>query len=103
LFAIKVIPIANLKWGALYYDLMNQKPAFELKEGIFYNDIENYSIKIASKSKDGKHVQDVIIYDHTLDKGNVVVITAKSGEIIQSPDKRYLYFTLFNGRRFEEM
>jgi lipopolysaccharide export system permease protein len=102
-FSVKVVPVANLKWGALYYDLLQQKPAFDLKEGVFYNDIQGYSIKIARKSKDGSRVYDVIIYDHTQNRGNTTVILAESGEITQSEDKRYLFFRLFDGMRYEEM
>ncbi len=102
-FAIEVVPVANLKWGALYYDLLQQKPAFDLKEGVFYNDIQGYSIKVASKNKDGKQVNDVIIYDHTKGRGNTTVIRARYAEISQSDDKRYLFFRLFHGKRYEEM
>ncbi len=102
-FSIKVIPVANLKWGGLYYDVMQKKPAFDLKEGVFYNGIEDYSIKVAEKSKDGSFVNDVIIYDHTKGRGNTAVVVAESGQITYSDDKRYLFFKLFNGRRYEEM
>lgn len=102
-FSIEVVPVANLKWGALYYDVMQQKPAFDLKEGVFYKDIKDYSIKIAEKSKDGKEVKEVIIYDHTQGRGNTTVIVAEKGEISYSNDKRYLFFNLFNGTRYEEM
>lgn len=102
-FSIKVIPVANLKWGGLYYDVMQKKPAFDLKEGIFYNGIQDYSIKVAEKSKDGSIVRDVIIYDHSNGRGNTAVIVAEYGEISYSEDKRYLFFNLHNGKRYEEM
>ncbi len=102
-FSLEVIPVANLKWGALYYDLLQQKPAFDLKEGVFYNGIEDFSIKIASKSKDGKRINDVIIYDHRQGRGNTAVILAEYGEITQSEDQRFLFFTLYKGTRYEEM
>jgi len=102
-FSLEVIPVANLKWGALYYDLLQQKPAFDLKEGVFYNGIEDFSIKIASKDKAGSRVNDIIIYDHREGRGNTAVILAEYGEITQSDDQRYLIFTLFKGTRYEEM
>ncbi len=102
-FSLEVVPVANLKWGALYYDLMQQKPAFDLKEGVFYNGIEDYSIKVGSKSKDGKKIYDIIIYDHSEGRGNTTVILAESGEILQSDDQRYMIFLLYNGKRYEEM
>ena len=44
-----LIPKANLSWGALLYDVMNKKPAFNIREGIFFKDIDGYSIKIGKK------------------------------------------------------
>lgn len=102
-FSLEVVPVANLKWGALYYDLVQQKPAFELKEGVFYNGIEDYSIKVAGKDKNGGSIRGVIIYDHSEGRGNTAVVLAESGEITHSDDKRYLIFNLYNGKRYEEM
>ncbi|MDX5321530.1 MAG: LptF/LptG family permease [Bacteroidota bacterium] len=102
-FSLEVVPSANLKWGALYYDLLQQKPAFDLKEGVFYNGIEDYSIKIASKDKAGKRINDIVIYDHRSGRGNTAVVLAEYGEITQSEDQRYLIFELYNGVRYEEL
>lgn len=102
-FSLEVVPVANLKWGALYYDLREQKPTFDLKEGVFYNGIEDYSIKIGSKDKSGDKVYDVIIYDHREGRGNTAVVVADSGKISQSEDQRYLHFELFSGTRYEDL
>src|SRR5437868_4286457 len=40
LFANNIIPVANLKLNALKYDIIVKKPAFDIKEGIFYDKIE---------------------------------------------------------------
>lgn len=102
-FSLEVVPVANLKWGALYYDLLHQKPAFDLKEGVFYNGIQDYSIKISSKDKTGSRINDIIIYDHREGRGNTTVVLAEYGLITQSEDQRYLIFELYNGKRYEEM
>ena len=39
LFANYVIPYANLKFKTLYYDISYKKPAFDIKQGTFYNHI----------------------------------------------------------------
>src|SRR6476659_9319650 len=36
LFNNYIIPVATLKMKTLHYDLVNKKPAFDLKEGVFY-------------------------------------------------------------------
>ncbi len=102
-FSVKVIPVANLKWGALYYDVMNKKPTFSLEPGVFYNDLKDYSIKVGWKGPEGSEVKDIIIYDHSEGRGNTTVIVAESGNITYSEDERYLFFTLYRGKRYQEM
>jgi lipopolysaccharide export system permease protein len=95
-----VIPIANLKMKTLHYDMVNKKPAFDLKEGAFYNSIPGYSIKVAQKINDSVLV-DIIIYEsspHVQDN----MIAAKRGIMRMSADKRFLEFTLQDGWRYEE-
>lgn len=103
LFSNFVIPVANLKFAAIFWDVKEKKPAFDIREGVFYNDIEGFSIKIGKKDKNGKDIYDIIIYDHTEDQTNGNVIAAERGEMTRSEDERFLYFTLFNGMRYEEM
>jgi len=49
LFANYVLPIANLKMTALIFDITHKKPELQIKEGVFYNGIEGYSIRIGKK------------------------------------------------------
>lgn len=103
LFANYIIPHANLKFAALYWDVKNKKPAFDIPEGAFYTDMEGYSIKIGRKDKNGRDIYDVLIYDHTKDQTNTTVVRAERGEMHSSDDKRFMYFNLYNGVRYEEM
>lgn len=101
LFANNVIPVANLKLNALKYDFTFSKPAFDIKEGIFYNKIDGYVIKIGSKDKDGPGIYNVIIYE----TGNPVqdnIIISESGIMKVSDDKRSLEFIMKKGTRYEE-
>ncbi|HEX8461250.1 MAG TPA: LptF/LptG family permease, partial [Segetibacter sp.] len=59
LFANNIMPIAALKLNTLKYDIIVSKPAFDIKEGVFYDKIEGYVIKIGQKSKDGNTIKDV--------------------------------------------
>ncbi len=102
-FANNVLPYANLKMGTLLYDVRQQKPAFALKEGFFYNGIEGYSLKVGKKDRDGKTLYDIMIYDHSLGMGNTKLITAKSGNMAKSDDDRFLVLTLHNGSSYEEI
>ena len=101
-FANYVLPVANLRMGVLLYDVTHKKPALEIREGIFYNGIENYTIRVAKKGKDGKTLSKIMIYDHSEHVGNTKVTVAESGTMEISPDKRFLVITLNNGNNYEE-
>ncbi|PSK92591.1 LptF/LptG family permease [Taibaiella chishuiensis] len=97
-----VIPVTNLKSYSLLYDMRNQKPTMDIKEGIFNRDIDGFAIRVGKKGKDGQTIKDVIIYDHTTGQGNNNAVYATSGRMYPSPDNRYLIFELHNGCRYEE-
>ena len=101
-FANNILPIANLKMMALLYDVRQQKPGLYIKEGVFYNGIDGYAIKVGKKENDGQTLRDVMIYDHTDNLGNNKVILAESGKMAMSTDERYLVLTLYNGMSYEE-
>jgi lipopolysaccharide export system permease protein len=97
-----VIPVTNLKSYSLLYDMRNQKPAMNIREGIFNKDIDGFSIRVGKKEKDGQSIKDIIIYDHTSGHGSDRVVLAKNGKMYPSKDKRFLIFELNDGWRYEE-
>jgi len=101
MFANYVIPYANLKFVALYNDIFYKKPAFELKEGVFFTHIPNYAIKAGKKDEDGKTIHDVLVYEQTNPLQNNSII-AETGVMTISSDKRFLEFNLKNGTRYQE-
>ncbi len=101
LFANNIIPYANLKLNALKYDIIVAKPAFDIKEGIFYDKIEGYVIKIGSKEKNDSIIHNVIIYEESYGPQDRFMI-AESGVMRVTPDKRFLEFTLHNGWNYQE-
>jgi len=48
-FSNNILPIANLKYGVLLFDIREKKPALNINEGIFYNELEGYVIRIGKK------------------------------------------------------
>lgn len=101
MFANYVIPYANLKFVTLYNDIFYKKPAFDLKEGVFFTYIPNYAIKAGKKDPDGKTIHDVLIYDQTNPLQNNTII-AETGVMSSSADKKFLEFNLKNGYRYQE-
>jgi len=101
-FSNSILPYTNLKMGSLLYDIRQQKPALSIREGVFYNGIEGYSIKVGEKEKDGMTIYRVMIYDHTGGMGNRKLVVADKGKMETSPDQNFLILTLFNGHSYEE-
>jgi lipopolysaccharide export system permease protein len=98
-----IIPKANLEFKTLLWDVREKKPAFSIKEGIFYSEIENFSIKISKKEKDNQTIRNIIIYEKNQDNPYLTVIRADWGVMKLSDNKRALLFTLYDGIRYEEM
>lgn len=100
-FSNNIMPVANLKFKTLFYEVKTKKPAVNIRPNEFYSEIDGYVIRIGSKSKDGKNVSDVLIYDHrNQNKGSIDVTYAKSGSIYGTDNGQFLFFELHNGFSF---
>lgn len=102
-FYNQVIPISYKKLITLMSSIRQLRPEIIVKEGVFSNDIDNYSIKVGRKSSSGDMLYDVMIYDHTEDKGNVTVTVADSGTMKITKDKKYMILNLYSGQTYSEM
>jgi len=103
LFSNYVLPIANLKFHSLLYDVRQQKLTLNIKEGIFYNGIEGFTIRVASKDHEKNILNDVMIYNHSERQGNTRLTIAKWGTMEMAPDKSTLIFKLYDGFNYEEI
>jgi lipopolysaccharide export system permease protein len=101
LFANYLIPVANLKFAVLYNDIYRKSPAFDLKDGVFYNGFRGYAIKVAKKEKDKTTLRNILIYEQSSGPQDNTVISEK-GFMKISPDKKFLEFKLQNGFRYQE-
>ena len=101
LFANNIIPVINLKLNALKYDIIVTKPALDIKEGVFYDKIEGYVIKIGKKEKDDSTIRNVVLYEKSPGAQDNFLV-AQSGVMKVTPDKRFLEFTLRNGWNYQE-
>lgn len=102
-FSNYVLPVANLKMRSLLWDIQRQKPDFQIVEGVFYNGIEGYSIRIGNKSSKNGMFYNLRIYDHTERQGNTTVTYADSGTMHLSADERYLVMTLYHGHTYADL
>ncbi len=101
-FSNNVLPVANLRSLSLLYDVRQQRPAFNITEGIYYHGIDHFVIRVDEKADGGQTLRGIKIYDHTDRKGNVNLTLAEWGTMAVTSDKRYLLFTLYNGTNYQE-
>ena len=101
-FANYVLPVANLKFGVLLYDIRQQRPALNIKPGVFNKDIEGYAIRVGAKAPDNKTIYNVLIYDQTGGRGTENILYARRGQMYLTEDKRYMVIELQNGTQYQE-
>ena len=96
-----LVPKVNLKTFSLLYDIRMKTPALDIKEGVFYDQIEGYSIKVNQKVGD-TGLRDIIIYSHVKGQGNLQVTLADSGRMETFNNDTFMKLTLYNGWNYEE-
>ncbi len=96
-------PWANLKWKTLYWEILESKPGIQITEKLFYSEIPNFTIRVNSKSDDGKILEDIMIYDYRhpfeMRKRDV---RAKQGKILKSNNPSYMLFHMDDGVMYNE-
>ena len=97
-----LVPYANRKMFSTLYDIRQQKQSLEFQDGLFFNGIENMSIRVARQEPESHLLRDVLIYDNRQANGNMNTIVADSGYIRLSDDKKFLLVTLFHGETYEQ-
>lgn len=98
----QVIPWANLKFYSRFYDIRKSKPTLALQEGVFNDEFQDYTIRIGKKGKDGRSLEDVMIYNNRALSNSVNESISKSGEMYTTENKQYIIMNLFDGVQYQE-
>lgn len=102
-FSNNVLPVANLKFQSLLWDVTRTKPALNLRPGVFEGDLDGFTIRIGGKNTHTGELRDVLIYDHRRPfQANRTVLRAEQGTMGRSTDNRFLVLVLENGRIYDE-
>jgi len=101
LFSNFIIPVAVLKSRTMLADIVWAKPSFDLQEGVFYDKIDGFAIKVGKKEADSI-IKDVIIFERGQNILQDNFIVAKSGTMRSSDNKRFLELHLKEGWRYQE-
>ncbi len=102
-FANNVVPAAYYKQRTLRSNILQKKQEINIQTGLFNYDIPGYVLKAASKSKDGKILYDLIIYEHTDGQGTNRVMTAKEATIELTAGNKDMYINMRNGATYHEV
>lgn len=97
------VPRAAIKCFTLLYDMRSKKPDVSIKEGLFYDGIPGYSIRIGRKDKESGTIHDVMIYDHTRKDMLPSLTVAKDGRIYMQEDGKELVIELQNGHSYMDL
>ena len=97
-----LVPYSNKKMFSIIYDIRQQKQSLEFQDGLFFNGIDNMSIRVSHQDPETHLLTDVLIYDNREANGNMNTIVADSGYIRLSDDKKYLLVTLYHGQTYEQ-
>jgi lipopolysaccharide export system permease protein len=100
--ANSLIPYANLQISSLMYDIRQKRMEIKIPTGIFYDGIEDYSLRIERQNEQTHMMYDMILYDHTGKRGNVSVTRADSGYLKFTGNKTHIIVKLFHGHTYEE-
>ncbi|MCC8411184.1 LptF/LptG family permease [Mucilaginibacter sp. UR6-1] len=102
IFSDYMLPVANLKYYSLLYDVRQQKSAKLLPEGVFTNNFPGAAIRVMRKGKDGQTLHDIIIYKKDDQTNNISVMLAKEGSMYRTPGDKFLVLKLKDGISYAE-
>jgi len=101
LFANNIIPVTQMKLTSLKYEIIVSKPALDIKEGVFYDKIEGYVIKLGKKESNDSIIRNIVIFEKKFNLQDNMLV-AESGVMRVSKDKKFLEFIMYNGWRYQE-
>ena len=101
LFSNNIIPVTQMKLTNLKYEIIIAKPAIDLKEGIFYDKIDGYVIKLGKKESNDSVMHNITIFEKRFGLQDNLIM-AESGVMRVSANKKFLEFIMYNGWRYQE-
>ncbi len=101
LFSNNIIPVSQMKLTNLKYEIIVAKPAIDIKEGVFYDKIDGYVIKLGKKESNDSVIKNIVIFEKRFALQDNIIM-AESGVMRVSSNKKFLEFVMYNGWRYQE-
>ena len=100
--ANNLVPVAYNKIFSLRSDIKRTKEEIKIPTGTFYDGIEGYILRVESRNDETQMMYDVMVYNHTGNKGNTSLTLADSALMQMSKSKTSLTFIMYDGVNYEE-
>ncbi len=95
------VPYSVKQAGMVIYDISRQRQEIEFKDGVFFNGIEDISIRVGKQDPNTNLLTDILIYD-TRNNAMTSTTVADSGYISLVEDNKFLQILLYNGQNYED-
>ena len=102
-FQNDVLPKAQVKMWTLVFSVRQKSPELDIPEGVFYDQIDGYSVFVKQKNRENGRLYDLMIYDVSQGFNNSRIILSDSGKLSFTRDKRHLFLKLWKGEQFENL
>lgn len=93
-----ILPYTNGKLKLLLRDVTSKKPELSIPEGVFYQGLDGYTIRVGKKYPD-KSLSDILIFENK--NINSRFIAADSGSLEMAKNGTHLVLMLYNGTAYE--
>lgn len=97
-----LVPLAYNEIYTLRDDIGRTKSEIKIPTGTFYNGLDGYVLRVDSRNDKTGMMYDVMVYDHSSQRGNTSLTLADSAEMKMSKAKDYITFTLMSGNNYQE-
>ena len=98
----RLVPYSINQIYTMRSDLSRTKSEIKIPIGSFYDGIDGYILRIQDRDNRSGMMYDVMVYDHSGNKGNTSLTVADSGIMKLSKAKDYLTFLLYDGVSYQE-
>ncbi|CDN30122.1 putative membrane protein [Mucinivorans hirudinis] len=99
--ANNLTPYSWQQMMTLLTDFGKTKHELKLQDGIFFNGLDNMSIRVDHQDPNSHKLTNVLIYDNQ-DREMMRTIVADSGYLKMSKDRKFIILTLYNGQIYEQ-
>lgn len=94
---------SQVKFWQYYFSIKNKSPELAIPAGVFYKEIDGYSIYVEHKDNERKMMYDMMIYDYKDGFENATVLRADSGRLYSIKNGNVLVLELLSGESFRNL